>query len=103
MDEQAKKLQQAAQTILYHSRKKLALDHPAFVSAVYLLPEQECPAPGPLWTDGRTLYYHPATVVADFSGHKNAIANDAANITACAFIFILLRVLLRRPGESSRL
>jgi len=82
MDEQAKKLQQAAQTILYHSRKKLALDHPAFVSAVYLLPEQECPAPGPLWTDGRTLYYHPATVVADFSGHKNAIANQMLHIIA---------------------
>jgi len=82
MDEQNRKLQQAAQAILYHSRKKLALEHPAFVSAIYLLTEQECPAPGPLWTDGRTLYYHPASVVADFSAHKNSIANQLLHIIA---------------------
>lgn len=82
MDQQDTKLQQTALAILHHSRKKLALENPAFVSAIYLLGEQACPTPGPLWTDGRVLYYHPATVVDDFSTYKNSIANQMLHIIA---------------------
>lgn len=82
MPETDQKTREAAEQIMLWSRKKLAMELPAFLPAIYLLKEVVCEEPGPLWTDGESIYYHPATVIQTYLERKNAISEQIIHIIA---------------------
>lgn len=92
-------LEQQAQRILDWSRRKLAQLLPEFLAAIYLLPDCKSDVPGPLWTDGEVLYYHPETVVKDYIVRKDAPAAQLLHIMAHG----LLGHIPKRKGQHPQL
>lgn len=84
MKEQDRKtaLEKSAKLIIEAARRKLALDLPELLPAIYLLPMEDCEQEGPLWTDGTTLFYHPETVVRTYLENRHAVAEQLLHILA---------------------
>lgn len=84
MREQDKKaaLESSAKRIVDAARRRLALDLPDLLPAIYLLPAEACGQPGPLWTDGTTLFYHPETVARTYLENKKTVAEQLLHILA---------------------
>lgn len=101
MKEQDKKtaLESSAKKIVDAARQRLALDLPDLLPAIYLLPAEACERPGPLWTDGTTLFYHPETVARTYLANKKAIAEQLLHILAHG----LLGHYGKRNGQLERL
>lgn len=66
--------------IINVSRKKLALDQPVLLPCIYLLPAQAHEVPGPLCTDGDTLFFHPKTVVDDYLARRTALCDQMLHV-----------------------
>lgn len=90
-------LETGAKKIVDAARRQLALDLPELLSAIYLLPLEACEQPGPLWTDGTTLFYHPETVARTYLEKKKAIAEQLLHILAHG----LLGHYGKRKGQSA--
>ena len=101
MKEQDKKaaVESSAKKIVDAARRRLALDLPDLLPAIYLLPAESCEQPGPLWTDGTTLFYHPETVARTYLSNKKAIAEQLLHILAHG----LLGHYGKRDGQLERL
>lgn len=83
-----------ARKVLLHSRRRITHIAPILLEAIYALPEQVRPIPGPLSTDGSTLWFHPETVVADFRKDRDSVARQLLHVT----IHCLLSHLDLRDG-----
>ena len=75
-------MEEFARKILLHSRRRITHIAPLLLEAVYALPEQVRPIPGPLSTDGSTLWFHPETVVADFRKDRDSVARQLLHETS---------------------
>lgn len=82
MAENAKNVKSLASDILRCTQKKLAAELPDLLPAIYFLKGEPCKHPGPMFTDGEILYYHPETVLQDFAERKNSIAEQLLHIIA---------------------
>lgn len=92
-------LEQQALEILNWSRRKLAAQLPEFLPAIYLLPIRASEQESKLWTNGETLYFHPATVVQDYLSRKDNIAAQIMHIIAHG----LLGHIPKRRGQQEQL
>lgn len=75
-------LESSAKRIVDAARRKLALELPDLLPVIYLLPMESCEQPGPLWTDGETLFYHPETVARTYLENKKVIGEQLIHILA---------------------
>jgi len=73
--------EELARKILLHSRRRITQLAPILLEAVYALPERVRPLPGPLSTDGCSLWFHPETVVADFRKDRDSVARQLLHVT----------------------
>ena len=73
--------EELSRKILLHSRRLISLIAPTLLEAIYALHEQACSLPGPLSTDGRTLWFHPDTVVEDFRKDRDSVARQLLHVT----------------------
>ena len=71
-----------ARKILLHSRRRISHIAPILLEAVYALSEKVRPLPGPLSTDGCTLWFHPETVIEDFRRDRDAVARQLLHVTS---------------------
>ena len=92
-------LEQQAREILEWSRRKLAMQLPEFLPAIYLLPLKPTEKEDHLWTDGESLCYHPDTVVRDYLAKKDSIAAQVMHITGHG----LLGHIAKRKGQQPQL
>lgn len=92
-------LEQQALEILNWSRQKLATQLPEFLPAIYLLPLKVSGQEARLWTDGETLYFHPATVVRDYLNRKDHIAAQIMHLIAHG----LLGHIPKRQGQQTQI
>jgi len=74
--------EELARKILLHSRRRITHIAPILLESIYALPEKVRPIPGPLSTDGRTLWFDPEQVVADFRRDRDAVARQLLHVTA---------------------
>lgn len=74
--------EELARKILLHSRRRISHTSPILLEAIYALHEQVCPLPGPLFTDGCSLFFHPATVVKHFRKDRDSVARQLLHVTA---------------------
>lgn len=72
--------EELSRKILLHSRRRISHIAPILLEAVYALPEKARPLPGPLSTDGCTLWFDPATVVEDFRKERDSVARQLLHI-----------------------
>ena len=86
--------EELARKILLHSRRRISHISPILLEAIYALPEKVRPIPGPLSTDGRTLWFDPEQVVADFRKDRDSVARQLLHVT----IHCLLGHLDMRDG-----
>jgi len=70
-----------ARKILLHSRRRISHLSPILLESIYALPEKVRPFPGPLSTDGRTLWFDPEQVVRDFRKDRDAVARQLLHVT----------------------
>ena len=80
MAKQTQDIGSAAQALIEQSRKQLLRDVPELLPAVYLMKAEPIETPGPLCSDGLTLFYHPETVVRDYLDDHSAIATQLLHI-----------------------
>ena len=97
--EKKKKLETNAKKIVDAARRKLALELPDLLPVIYLLPMESCERPGPLWTDGETLFYHPETVARTYLENRKAIGEQLLHILAHG----LLGHYGKRKGQTKQL
>ena len=87
-----------ARKILLHSRRRISHLAPILLEAIYALPEKVRPLPGPLSTDGKTLWFHPETVVEDFRRDRDAVARQLLHVTShCLLDHLDLREIFPDP------
>ena len=98
-EERKSALEKSAKQIVDAARRQLALDLPDLLPAIYLLPTEVCEQPGPLWTDGTTIFYHPETVARTYLEQKKSITEQLLHILAHG----LLGHYGKRAGQSERL
>lgn len=98
-DKKDRELERAALQILDASRKRLALDRPELLPCIYLLPAEAHEIPGPLWTDGETLFFHPRSVVDDYLARKTALCGQLLHV----IVHGLLGHLTKRKGQAEPL
>lgn len=70
-----------ARKILLHSRRRISHLAPILLESIYALPEKVRPFPGPLSTDGKTLWFDPYQVVEDFREDRDAVARQLLHVT----------------------
>lgn len=92
-------LTQQATELINWSQRKLASQLPEFLPAIYLLPIKASEQERRLWTDGQTLYFHPATAVRDYLERKDSIAAQLMHIIAHG----LLGHIPKRQGQQPQL
>lgn len=81
-----------ARKILLHSRRRISHISPILLESIYALPEKVRPIPGPLSTDGKTLWFDPEQVVADFRKDRDAVARQLLHVTLhCLLGHLVLR------------
>ena len=100
--EKKKKLETNAKKIVDAARRKLALELPDLLPVIYLLPMESCERPGPLWTDGETLFYHPETVARTYLENRKAIGEQLLHILATGCWDIMASARGRRSSCSTR-
>lgn len=71
-----------ARKILLHSRRRISHIAPILLESIYALPERVRPFPGPLSTDGNSLWFHPQQVVEDFRKDRDAVARQLLHVTS---------------------
>ena len=87
-----------ARQILLHSRRRISQLSPALLEAIYALQEKVRPFPGPLSTDGCTLWFYPEQVVEDFRKNKDSIARQLLHVTThCLLGHLDLRGSFEEP------
>lgn len=74
--------EELARKILLHSRRRITHVAPILLEAIYALPETVRPLPGPLSTDGKTLWFDPEQVVEDFRRDRDSVARQLLHVTA---------------------
>lgn len=81
MPSENKDIETLAQKILLHSRRRITSIAPVLLECIYALKETVSPLPGPLFTDGRHLFYCPQQVVEDFRTDRDAVARQILHVT----------------------
>ena len=99
MSERQEALDENARKLVSAARKKLAQDLPELLSAIYLLQAKPCDRPGPMWTDGITLYYHPESVIRTYLNRHKALAEQLLHI----IVHGLLGHCFKREEDSPQL
>ena len=69
-----------AKQILAHSRRLLTRDIPALLPAVYQMDEEPVDIPGPLSSNGYTIFFCPDRVLADFRMRKDEVARQLLHL-----------------------
>ena len=87
-------LEALARKVLLYSRRRLTHLAPILLESVYAMPDKVRPTPGPLSTDGRTLWFDPQQVVEDFRQDRDSVARQLLHIT----VHCLLGHLELRPS-----
>ena len=87
-----------ARKILLHSRRRISHIAPILLESIYALPERVRPLPGPLSTDGKTLWFDPERVVEDFRKDRDAVACQLLHVTVhCLLGHLDLRATYALP------
>lgn len=82
MTPEHQKADQLAQKILHHSRRLITGKAPFLLEAVYAFTDQATDSASAIFTDGKSLCYDPAQVIADFQQDHNSIARQLLHVTA---------------------
>lgn len=73
--------EELARKILLHSRRRISHIEPILLEAIYAMPEKVSPLPGPISTDGCTLWFDPEQVVEDFRRDRDSVARQLLHVT----------------------
>ena len=92
-------VEELARKILHHSRRRITQLAPALLECIYIMPERVRPTPGPLSTDGRTLWFHPEQVVEDFRTDRDCVVRQLLHVTLHC---LLGHLELRREAEHKK-
>lgn len=73
--------QRMAQRVLLFSRRLISQQIPLLLAPIYALREEPLPVPGPMATNGVTLFYSPEQVIDDFRRDRDAPARQLLHAT----------------------
>ena len=76
----ARSLESAAAQLIELARKQLLRDVPELLPVIYLMKAAPAEEPGPLRSDGLTLYYHPESAVRAYLEDHGAIASQLLHV-----------------------